>query len=219
MIIKLMRHGESKTNSGELLAAEYGDYRIPLSNKGEKQVCATSAKLEPDFFRDALVYCSPFLRAKQTINLVLKSLSLDTKDDIYIHEDIRLREIDTGYGNRKEQQRLRAVHGLFYYRYEGGESPADCFDRVSSFIDSMIRQSQRTRKKKVFISCHSMVIRCFVMRYMHLTVDEFNSIEPPDHCDVVTIAPKDELPKSSFTYGQWGSHGLRQRKKDWEFSP
>ena len=214
-----MRHGESKANSGELLAAEYGDYRIPLSNKGEKQVCTASAKIEPDFLTDALIYCSPFLRAKQTMNLVLKTLSLDNKDEIYIREDPRLREIDTGYGNRKEQQLLRAVHGLFFYRYTGGESPADCFDRVSSFVDSMIRHSQKTGKKKIFISCHSMVIRCFVMRYMHLTVDDFNLLEGPRHCDVITIAPKNELPTSLFTYGQWGVHGLCQRDKDWKFAP
>ena len=29
------------------------------------------------------------------------------------------------------QTELRRTHGWFYYRFHGGESPADCFDRTS----------------------------------------------------------------------------------------
>lgn len=37
------------------------------------------------------------------------------------------------------QSELLKIHGWFYYRFRGGESPADCYDRASSFLESMMR--------------------------------------------------------------------------------
>jgi broad specificity phosphatase PhoE len=59
------------------------------------------------------------------------------------YEDPRLREVEFGYDEVEGQHERRKKHGWFYYRFYGGESPADCFDRTSSFLESMMRQVTR----------------------------------------------------------------------------
>jgi hypothetical protein len=39
------------------------------------------------------------------------------------------REVDHGYEDLQAQEAKRERHGWFYYRFNGGESPADCYDR------------------------------------------------------------------------------------------
>ncbi len=109
------------------------------------------------------------------------------------------------------QQERRRTHGWFYYRFEGGESPADCFDRASSFLDSMMRQVERKRAQNVLIVSHGLTIRCFAMRFMHLSVEEFDELANPGNCEMITIAEKDSLEAPGWTSGRWGMTGLARR--------
>ena len=92
----------------------------------------------------ALVYTSPYRRTRETLSAIYDGCELappTTPRGIY--EDPRLREVEHGYEPKESQEELRKTHGLFYYRFRGGESPADCFDRTSSFLESMMRQVER----------------------------------------------------------------------------
>lgn len=210
MIIKLVRHGESLSNTGELKPYEVGDPGIALSEKGVEQAAAAGRSIGKDFLSSSLLYSSPYRRTRQTTEEILRANDLD--GEVKVYEDPRLREVERGYVDITSQHEFRKVHGWFYYRHAGGESPADCYDRTSAFLESLMRQSKRKNLDSALIVAHGMTIRCFVMRFLHLTVEQFEAIENPSNCDIVTIAPSDQLSESVFTCGRWGVHGIYLRE-------
>ncbi|WP_132259643.1 histidine phosphatase family protein [Paucimonas lemoignei] len=209
MIIKLVRHAESLANIGAVLPHEAGDAKIGLSDAGRQQALQAGQLLGHDFVSNALVYCSPYQRTRDTLQAILQGANLQQPKKTY--EDPRLREVERGYQEEGAQFELRKIHGWFYYRHAGGESPADVYDRISSFLESMMRQVQRKEAEQVMIVTHGMVIRCFVMRFLHLTVEQFESLENPDNCDVITIAHKEHIQDPLFSCGRWAVAGMRLR--------
>ncbi len=213
MRIALVRHGQSKANIGDWDYNVSGDHKVPLTDQGRQQaqqVGRTLCDLLAHGEQPSLVYCSPYERTRQTLYEMYAGNGLSITN-ARIFEDARLREIERGYGNSEEQQELRPIHGYFYYRYAGGESPADCFDRTCTFLESMMRQVERKNAKDVVIVTHGLTIRCFVMRFLHLSVEQFESLDNPDNCDIITLAPKHTLDAPVFTSGRWGVEGIRLR--------
>jgi len=208
--IRLVRHGESLANTGERHPHHEGDYLTPLSEKGHQQAIAAGARLGSADVKSSLIYTSPYVRSQETLDGILRGAGLE-RTDLTIREDPRLREMDIGYADLGEQQRLRIKHGWFFYRFSGGESPADCYDRVSGFLASLMRETQRQRADKVVIVTHGMALRCFVMRFMHLTVQEFESLKNPQNCEIVTIRDEPDAADSQFRMGRWSVSGLRFR--------
>ena len=214
MRIALVRHGQSMANVGDWDYNAAGDHKVELTDLGRAQARQAGRELGHLLVRDdsrqSLVYCSPYLRTRQTLTEMYAGNDLDIRD-ARVLEDARLRETEHGYDDSTEQQPLRLIHGWFYYRYRGGESPADCFDRTSTFLESMMRQVERKRAKDVVIVTHGLTIRCFVMRFMHLSVEQFESLDNPGNCDIITIAHRQTLANPVFTSGRWGVEGIRLR--------
>ena len=122
----------------------------------------------------------PYRRTRETLANIYDGAGLAPPDDARgIYEDPRLREVEHGYEPAATQEELRKTHGWFYYRFKGGESPADCYDRTSSFLESMMRQVERKKADRVLIVTHGLTIRCFVMRFLHLSVEEFDVLANP----------------------------------------
>jgi len=210
VIIKLVRHGTSKANTGELNPQIVGDFRIPLADLGREQARAAGALIGAEFLRGALVYTSPYLRAHQTLQGLLEGAGLpNDPGQLRVYEDPRLREVDHGYADISQQQEMREKHGWFYYRFSGGESPADCFDRTSGFLEGMMRQVLRKNAERVLIVTHGLTIRCFLMRFLHLTVEQFEVIRNPHNCDVITLSDKSDIRDPQFIWGHWSVAGLR----------
>lgn len=178
-------------NTGHLSHLEVGDFLIPLTARGRKQARQAGTRVGPAFIDDCLIFCSPYRRAQQTLEEILRGGGVqedylqqgagaqDDVDDLdssndeedgssseedeeragdnpprpyRIREDPRLRyahstahahacerrahavvcvcrEVDHGYEDLQAQEAKRERHGWFYYRFNGGESPADCYDR------------------------------------------------------------------------------------------
>jgi len=136
LTIKLVRHAESRANVGEVAAHEMGDHLIPLTPRGQAQARAAGAAIGADFLRDALVYVSPYRRTRETLDNILAGSGLGAEElgALRVYDDPRLREVEHGYEPIEPQEELRKTHGWFYYRFRGGESPADCYDRTSGFL-------------------------------------------------------------------------------------
>ncbi|MCC6475153.1 MAG: histidine phosphatase family protein [Burkholderiales bacterium] len=213
LIIKLVRHGESESNTKQTDPLDVGDHRIRLTPRGRRQAHSAGRRIGKRFIDEALVYCSPYTRTRETLTGILEGASVEGDMSVRIYEDPRLREVDLGYQELDAQIPMRLTHGWFYYRYDGGESPADCYDRISTFLESMMRQVERKGTRRVLIVSHGLMLRAFVMRFMHLTVEQFESLENPNNCDVITLSPKSRLRNPQFTSGRWGVTGLRFRKK------
>jgi broad specificity phosphatase PhoE len=213
LCIKLVRHGESEANIGKMHAYEAGDHAIPLSPRGAEQARDVGRRIGKDFLEGALVYTSPYRRTRETLREVYVGCGLEAPDvPRGLYEDPRLREVEHGYEPIEPQEALRERHGWFYYRFRGGESPADCYDRTSSFLESMMRQVERKHSERVLIVTHGLTIRCFVMRFLHLSVEQFDSLANPHNCEIVTLADRGALEHPLFTSGRWGVEGIRLRE-------
>lgn len=219
MQIKLIRHGESEHNARVVNRLDVGDHNIDLTPKGEQQALETGRILGAKFVKKAIWYRSPYLRARRTHHFIILGAGLDPKF-IKVYEDPRLREVDHGYDNITEQEAMRAKHGWFYYRFRGGESPADCHDRCAHFLETMMRQIERKRTRLMLfklpprptgIVMHGLTARCFVTRFMHLSVEQFDNLDNPHNCDIITIAHKRQLANPQIVTGKWGVEGLRFR--------
>lgn len=209
MIIKLIRHGESLANVMRDDTISLADHQVLLTDKGVKQAYAAGEKLGANYLRDALIYTSPFLRAHQTLTALLEGAGL-TVAKVSVREDPRLREVDHGYYDMREQRNMIETYGHFYYRYQGGESAADCYDRISGFLESFVRSVHKSASRKALIVTHGLALRVFVMRFLHLTVQQFDQIANPCNADIVTIAHANQLRDCMFIAGKWGVEGLRQ---------
>lgn len=215
MLIKLVRHGESLANVGAVVPAEVGDHTVGLTERGQEQARQAGQRLGAAFLDGALAYCSPFQRARQTMAGLLDGAGVDRRH-VKVYEDPRLREVDHGYADVPSQEALRRKIGWFYYRFQGGESPADCYDRTSGFLESLMRQAERKDAGRVLLVTHGLTIRCFVMRFLHLSVEQFDVLANPANCDIVTVGPIDALDGPRFTSGRWGVTGLRLRPPETE---
>jgi len=213
MQIKLIRHGESLANIRAADPSRTGDHAVAPSPRGHEQARAAGGLLGAEFLTSSLVYSSPYRRTRETLAGLLEGAGVDG-DTVRVFEDPRLREVDPGYVDRDTQLELRRTHGWFYYRFHGGESPADCYDRTCTFLESLMRQVARKRAERVAVVTHGLAIRCFVMRFLHLTVEQFDSLGNPFNCDIVTIAHKELLAAPVFTSGKWGVEGIRFREPE-----
>ncbi len=211
LTIKLVRHGESEANVRRELTQEIGDHNVALTARGRTQSRAAGKVVGAEFLRGSVIYNSPYLRARQTLDEVLLGSGLAPGESVLRYEDPRLREVEHGYEDLEGQQDLQRTHGWFYYRFRGGESPADCFDRTSGFLETLMRQVERKGSERALIVTHGLTIRCFVMRFLHLSVEEFDVIANPENAAVVTIAEKSALQGCLFTSGRWGVTGLTAR--------
>lgn len=223
MLIKLVRHGQSQTNSGEIPHGTTGDYKVNLTDLGKSQAEKAGIILrESNFdFHNCLLYSSPYARALQTMEHILIGAKFNNFH-MEVYQDPRIRELDHGYEDVSDQEAMRKEHGWFYYRFRNGESPADCYDRCCGFIESMMRQIERKtdgpNRPDTLIVMHGMTLRCFVTRWMHLTVDQFETLANPENCDIVTIGPYDKLNDPQFRLGKWGVEGLRFRELHEEYA-
>jgi broad specificity phosphatase PhoE len=207
LTIKLVRHGQSLANTREVRARDVGDQNIALTPLGHQQARDAGARIGRAFIAGSLVFSSPFLRTRQTLAGVLAGAGISL-GSIRVYEDPRLREVEHGYADVAPQRALQQIHGAFFYRFHGGESPADCYDRTSGFLESLMRQAERKSCDRAVIVTHGLAIRCFVMRFFHLTVEQFESMMNPCNCDVVTIAPRPRIAVPVFATSRWAVDGI-----------
>lgn len=225
MIIKLIRHGESTENVGEVKSKDVGDHTIELTTHGWNQGFRRGQHIGRWKLTNALIFLSPYQRTRQTRIAILQGAGFSDGEIELMSclEDPLLREVEAGYAEMDAQLELRAVHKYFYYRFDGGESPADAYARISLFIDSLHRQFRRKYRfefirqllalppRTVFVVGHGLSHRLFIMRWLHLTVEEFDRLANPNNCDEITIAPIQHLKKPQLVKGRWGVQGVRWR--------
>ena len=86
--------------------------------------------------------------------------------------------------------RARDEFGRLFFRFPGGESGADASDRAASFIESFFRERQISSfpdDVNAVIVTHGLLIRLFIFRWFHLTVEMFEQLKNPDNCAIVML--------------------------------
>ena len=179
----LVRHGESsgnvaRTAANAALALEIHstcrDVDVPLSPLGERQSTALGHWFGalPTDQRPTVVITSPYLRARQTTDIIRALGHFHySSDSSAAIQDERFREKEFGildgltrYGilaRFPEQAALRASLGKFYHRPPGGESWCDVVLRLRGAFEMMC---QEFRGERILVVAHSVVVLC--MRYI-----------------------------------------------------
>ena len=173
--IILIRHGESEANVDRYLFGRIPDYTIELTERGRLQAIDAGKRL------------------KELVGHAFECLvsSLPRRQFAY-NEEPRLREQEWGYlRSREEFDRIcreRNEYGTFYYRIPGGEAGTDVYDRINDLLDSLSRDfADADFPENCVLVTHGLTIRLFLMRFFHLTVEDFESMAAPQNCALVIL--------------------------------
>jgi broad specificity phosphatase PhoE len=212
-LLYIVRHGESAGNVAREAAIEAGervididirDVDVPLSQLGEHQATALGRWFGalPEQERPNIVLTSPYLRARHTAGLIVKTAGM-REDSYSLIVDERFREKEFGILDRltavgvkeqfPDQAEFRRLLGKFYHRPPGGESWCDVILRLRSATEMISREYCGQR---VLIVCHAVVVLC--MRYIleHLTESELLAVDKKAeiaNCSVTSYEHDQEL--------------------------
>lgn len=202
--IFLIRHGESLQNIKLTEDHDIFDGDVPLSPTGELQAYEIGRFLKGYVLEnsidmnDSVLWESPYLRAEQTANGIKKHLQFCRN-----YQDPRLVERDFGlfdnisrkrwdiiaeHATNNTDIRQRSMRGRFFCRLPQGESPLDVFNRVSTFMETIYRDSFGN----LFIVTHGALIKVFLMRVFHYPLDWFYNEPRPENCSVRLIERGDD---------------------------
>ena len=193
-LLYLVRHGESAGNVARDAALKAGeamididvrDVDVPLSDLGQRQSVALGRWFGalPPTQRPNIVLTSPYLRARDTAELIVRTAGMPA-DSYSLIVDERFREKEFGILDRltavgirehyPDQAEFRRLLGKFYHRPPGGESWCDVILRLRSATEMIAREYCGQR---VLIVCHAVVVLC--MRYIleHMTEPELLGID------------------------------------------
>ena len=188
--IILIRHGESDANVDHYLFGKVPDYTIELTAKGLSQAYEAGRKLKELVGDQTLYfYVSPFWRARSTFEQIAAAFD---RGRFRYSEEPRLREQEWGYLRCNEDFdkicRERREYGTFYYRIPGGEAGTDVYDRINDLLGSMYRDfAKQDFPENCVLVTHGLAIRLFLMRFYHMTVEEFESMLSPANCSLVVM--------------------------------
>lgn len=204
--IFFVRHGESEGNVNKEVYKDTPDYALKLTDKGKDQANLAGVILSSEignhkilvgfdpkkFITNSKVmfYISPFWRTRMTFLEIAKYFP-----NHILYEDPRLREqewgqnMETREGYKEKIEDYRDGYGHFYYRFrDGGESCSDVYDRVSDFMNTMHRDFEKEDfPRNVVMVMHGMSIRLFIMRWFHISVEEFETWGNPRNGEIWTM--------------------------------
>jgi broad specificity phosphatase PhoE len=200
--IILLRHAESLGNVDELAYTRIPDHALPLTDAGREQAREAGIMLKELLDgRQAAVYVSPYLRTRQTLEL----LDIGAMVERIVPEP-RLREQD--WGNLPDpldqdvQKQRRHDFGHFFYRLPFGESGADVDDRVAGFL-SDLRYQQREHPHTVVIVLPGLTLRLLCRRLFGWSVDLFESLSNWDTCEYRVVEQVDGEWTLDRPFRQW----------------
>lgn len=200
--IILIRHGESEGNMDKNIYGGKPDYALQLTENGIDEADKAGKKLK-ELIGDetAFFYISPMWRTRMTFEQIVTHYTamkpnIKGNPNFWIEEP-RIREQEWGHFKDIEEGRkidtLRDAYGPFYYRIPDGESVADVYDRVSDFLGTLHRDFEKPDfQQNAIIITHGMLIRVFLMRWLHWSVEEFESYANPDNCQMVILEKNKE---------------------------
>jgi probable phosphoglycerate mutase len=168
--IVLARHGRTEWHHGNRYT---GSTDLPIDDVGVRQ--AQQLKEWALHYAPDALWCSPMLRARQTIAPIAEALNLSPT------VDARLREVDFGSAEGKMLGELPpAVAKAFELdpvrgHFPGGEDPVEAADRVREVFDEIGRQHQG---QKIFAVAHNTLIRLLVSRVLDLRLNDYRRLLP-----------------------------------------
>lgn len=140
MTIFIIRHGDveyPRNEKGEKLI--YGP-DVLLTEEGKRQIQQTADTIKTNGDSIAVLYSSPFIRAKQSAEIISKTFNIQT-----IHEDKRLQDTDAPLWVGRPIEELHAMHarGHMYDSSLDGESLDHVAQRMKeAFFDIFHKEKE-----------------------------------------------------------------------------
>ena len=199
--IYIIRHGESVGNVNKAIYKSVPDHAVHLTKKGVAQ-CENAGEILSKYILSSKlneanelgIYYSPFVRTIQTTNLILKKFKESEISPKFVYENALIREQEwqsrfgeestmslTGLNSSVSKDRIN--FGIFFYRFDSGESCADVYDRCKSFINE-INFNSKSLPRNLIVVTHGMTMRVLLMVMCNKTVKEFESWNKPDNCEI-----------------------------------
>lgn len=184
MDLLLIRHGQSRANEQKLLISTDQD---PLTELGRRQSERLARTLESFDYQPAALYCSPWMRARQTAHIVFGEAAR-------MQLDARLAETHPGKFGSWLEADFNAAYPTFNEdirnRYEDGESHFDMAQRVCAWVDEVLLP--RTGEPGVLAAvAHGGPISVVLQHLLAIPIE--------------TRYPSFTVPNASFTYLTWRS--------------
>jgi broad specificity phosphatase PhoE len=194
--ILLVRHGQSEGNIDERKYQTVGDVHIQLTEEGKQQASLAGEEIAAKVAgRKVFVYVSPYTRTRETAEIIKGQLQKAKIDVVLWREDPRIREREFCGTFQKENVPSDIQSGKsyskFFFRPASGESCADVYDRMSSFIDTLWRDFkyfEAMEDNVVLIISHGLTSRLFLMRWLHWSVEILNNSRNPGNCAILSLS-------------------------------
>ncbi len=186
--IIILRHGQSEANIDKGLYEFNPDHLMKLTEAGKKECIECGKKLKTILDNKRItVWNSPYSRTRQTTNIVLSQIE---NSEVRIKEDPRLREQEWGnfytLDQAKRENEERKRHSYFFYRIKEGESGADVYDRISTFLETLYRDFKTDDWTEIIlISTHGITALIFLMRFFHWNYEDYETADRFLNCDYV----------------------------------
>lgn len=216
----LVRNAQSAANVDPTVLARVPGPEIPLSAEGHAQAAASGHRIRDMLEREdgpggtsLFLYVSPFRRSKET---ALGIMAQQSACLLGCREEPQLREQDTGQlqdlSAQERENMLRRSFSRFFFRFTSGESGSDVYDRLTAFLDHMMRDIDGGRFPEgttLLVVTHGLALRLFLARWFHWTVHDFDSVGNPPYGEpvVLELVPGAEASSCSVT-------GLCTKTKD-----
>ena len=184
---------------------EYSDYETPLSEEGWRQAEKTGLKIKENIVLPDIIYFSPYLRTKKTVDGLIKGWPELKKSRIVPEERIREQEhgLQSLFGDWRifsvmnpAQALLFKKEGDYFYRHVNGENKADVKDRIKSFLSTLIRENA---DQHVLIISHHLTLLCLRANLERWLPEEFIRVdreEKPINCGVTIYEGNPNLGKN-----------------------
>lgn len=163
------------------------NHKIELTEKGIEQAKQTGTRIkklisENDKNWKVFFYVSPAERTRRTLREM--GGSFPKRRVMGVKEEYRLRELN--FGNYHDPASIgkikkeRVTYGRFYYRVPGGETGAEVYDRISSYIECLRRDIEMKKfcdeETNIIIVTHGLSSRIFLMKWFDWTIEQFEDL-------------------------------------------
>ena len=208
MHIFLIRHGESRGNTGENDEARLPDHLVGLTERGKEQARVNGEFLKAycdqngiDLSR-ARIWRSPFVRTRETSEEFNRALGIsDIREDITLIEQqyglfdyLPLEEKLKKYPNEcAEYERQVNHYGKFYARLPLGESPFDVAIRIHQFMGTIHRDYEKSGVDTHYVFTHGTTLRTFLLRWFHYSPEWYHEERNPKNCWIREIIDNRDL--------------------------
>lgn len=205
MNIYLVRHGQSTANVDKHVHETVADHAIPLSELGVEQ-----ARQAGEFLKERLqsltamdlvrMWVSPYQRTRETANVISQRLTGNVTFDVREHINLVEQQFGLFDGIPDEELPIRfpeehahytkceQFEGRFWARMPLGESRFDAALRVHQAFGTFHRDAEKHGIENIIVVCHGVIVRAFVMQWLHLPVEWFEREPNPKNCSIRLIS-------------------------------